>query len=366
MKYIARYIPHLTWMTIVIVLLEGSPLRVTAQANNACPSYPPVMYLNLAPIYRDARNSIPDTAAERQNSEQSAVVTNFMSYIENALDAPIGKGDSVAVVCAYKAFGSWAAAAALTEQPKHYNLQGTVKRDQVLIGLDLLALKFRALGYLINSTMVNWLRTLNDQSIDFYQHGSNRGNLYVWSGAAAALFALIERDSKSLQYQDQVWWNAISKIRDDGTIDGEMARGQRALIYHMYSFSATLVLRAAREALGYPQSPTSEARVKLLADKIGKTLCDPGIMGITAKATQEIPGDWGYRILVGFGRDLLSEDWDRCGKLHGSLSDSGFGGDARHSAAILKQLLPKVGGLSLYYQKGCNAILPVWVNAPQR
>ena len=199
------------------------------------------MYLNQDPMYKDARNSIPDTAKERYNSEQSAVVTNFMNYIAKALDAPIGQGDSAAIACAYKAFGSWAAAAALTEQPKHYNLGGTVKRDQILIGLDLLALKFRAMGYSINSTMVNWLHTLNDQSIDYYQHASNRGNLYVWSGAAAALFALIDRDSKSLQYQDQVWWDALSKIRDDGTIDGEMARGQRALIYHIYSFSATLV-----------------------------------------------------------------------------------------------------------------------------
>jgi poly(beta-D-mannuronate) lyase len=256
--------------SIILVLLEGSSLQVSAQANNACPSYPPVMYLNLAPIYKDARNSIPDTAMERQNSEENVLVTNLMNYIEKALDAPIGHGDSVALICAYKAFGSWAAAAALTEQPKHYNLEGTVKRGEFLIGLDLLALKFRALGYPINSTMINWLHTLNDQNIDYYQHVSNRGNLYVWSGAAAALFALIERDSKALQYQDQVWWDALSKIRDDGTIDGEMARGQRALIYHMYSFSATLVLRAAREALGYPQSATSEARVKLLADEIGK------------------------------------------------------------------------------------------------
>jgi poly(beta-D-mannuronate) lyase len=325
-------------LIIICALLEVTPLHVSAQTGSACLSYPPIMYLNQDPIYKDARNSIPDTAAERRNSGQSDVVTNFMNYIEKALDAPIGHGDSATIVCAYKAFGSWATAEALTEQPKHYNLGGTVKRDQILIGLDLLALKFRTLGYPISSTMVNWLHTLNDQSIDFYQHSSNRGNLYVWSGAAAALFALIDRDPKSLQYQDQVWWDAMSKIRDDGTIDGEMARGQRALIYHIYSFSATLVLRAAREALGYPKDATSERRVRLLADKIGKTLCDPGVMGITAKATQEIPGDWGYRIPVGFGQNLLSEDWARCGKLHGGLSDSGFGGDTRHSAAILKQL----------------------------
>lgn len=326
----------------LLLLLETAPLILFAQPNG-CSSIPPVMYLNLGPIYKDARNSIPDTAMERRNTEQSDGVTKFMSYVEKGLEDIAVGGDTTMLSCAYRIFGSWAEAQALTEQSQHYNLQGTVKVSQVLIGLDLIALKFRSIGYPLSKAMVSWLHTLNNQNMYFFRHATNRGNLYVWSGAAAALSALIDHDPESLQYQDYVWRDALSKINNDGTIDGEMARGQRALIYHMYSFSAMLVLRDAREALSYPHSDTSEIRIRLLANMIGRALCDPGGMSITAKATQEIPGDWGYRALVGFGKDLLNDNWSRCGKLQISLFDSGMGGDTGRSGALLKQLALKTG-----------------------
>ncbi|TDX00338.1 alginate lyase family protein [Dinghuibacter silviterrae] len=302
------------------------------QAPQACPVFTPMMYLSQAPIYSDARSSIPDTAAERKNREEMADLGHFLTSIEKALD---GQSDTAAITCAWSAFQSWADAGALTQQPQHYNLQGTVAVGENLIGINMLALKFKAQGYTLPGGVLRWLHTLNDQNMDYYQRATNRGNLYVWSGAAAALMALIDRYPKALQYQDLVWRDAMSKIKDDGTIDGEMVREQRALIYHLFSFSATLILRSAREALGYAPEDT---RVRLLADMIGKTLCDPGTMAITAKATQETPGDWAYRVPIGFGQGLLSQDWTRCGIAAKNLVDPGTGGDTRRSAATLQAI----------------------------
>jgi hypothetical protein len=60
-----------------------------------------------------------------------------------------------------------------------------------------------------------------------------------------------------------------------------------------------------------------------------------------AGATQEMPGEWAFRIPIGYGSDLLSDDWARCGKPHSNLSDPTSGGDTRRSAELLVALAPK-------------------------
>src|SRR4030088_3507613 len=108
--------------------------------------------------------------------------------------------------------------------------------------------------------------------------------------------------------------------------------------YHMFSLSATLVLRSARTALGPPETADDKHRLRLLADMIGRTLCDPREMERTAKATQEVPGDWAYRVPIGYGFDLLNGHWSRCARPKADLSDPTSGGNARHSADVLSRL----------------------------
>ena len=163
----------------------------------------------------------------------------------------------------------------------------------------------------------------------------------IWAAATAALHAVIERDPTALAFQDQVWHEAIAAIHDNGTIDAELDRGHRALVYHMYSFSGTLVLRAARAALGYTQTPQEHARLKLLADSIGHWLCTPHELEVLANYPQEIPGDWAYPVIDGFGADLLDNDWSRCGQGNGRVNASASGGDTRLSAELLARIAQK-------------------------
>lgn len=211
-------------------------------------------------------------------------------------------------------------------------------RGEYTVGLDILALKFKAAGFALDRNVTDWLRLLNGETTTFYERASNRGNLRIWGGASTALFAILEPTPDTLAFADETWHEAIAAIHDDGTIDSEMRRAHRALIYHMYSLSATLVLRSARAGLGRPATPQETARLALLANEIGKTLCDPSTMEGPAHAAQEIPGDWAYRVPIGFGGDLLNADWARCGRPHAGLSDPSTGGDTRRSAVVLSAL----------------------------
>jgi poly(beta-D-mannuronate) lyase len=305
--------------------------------------FPPVRTLELVGIYTDARQSVPNPDAERRNTEMTASVDSFMRFLEKAVDNPAARPGDPAADCAYDNLRQWARDGALTVDPPQFNRDGLVKRQEYLVGLDILALKFQAAHFPQDPAIVSWLRQLTYKYIDYYARATNRGNLYVWSGAAAALFALFDHDRRAIDYQNQVWQSALMAIRGDGLIDAELARGQRALIYHMFSFSAVSTLRAAREAFGYPTSPAEKARLKLLSDAIGHSLCSPDWMAQRAQAKQETPGDWAYRLPIGLGGDLLNQDWSQCGRPNADVSDPTSGGDTRHTAAVLKAMAGQSG-----------------------
>ena len=83
---------------------------------------------------------------------------------------------------------------------------------------------------------------------------------------------------------------------------------------------------------------TATRRAQTPPDMIGRALCDPQVLAGPAQAKQEIPSDWGYQVPIGFGADLLDENWSRCARPHASLSDPISGGNTQHAATILKQL----------------------------
>jgi hypothetical protein len=298
------------------------------------------MYLTGVNFYTDVRGSIVNPAMERQNDQLKSGVTSFMAYAEKALDGPPSAADKAVIACAYNTFESWAQAGALTKRPPKFDRQGIIDTHQFLIGLNVLALKFKASGYPIGAAVMQWLRTLNDQEIQYFMTSPRSGNLYYWSGAAIALFAVLSHDNAAINYQNQVWNDAMSSIAPDGSLASEMKRGGRTLIYHMYSLSAILVQRAARQALGFQTSPSDMARLKSLAALIGRVLCDPRVMEGAAQATtMEKPADWGFRVPVAFGADLLTPDWSRCGISHPTGADVPAGGRANRTAALLHQMV---------------------------
>jgi hypothetical protein len=326
------------FLAVLLSTVGAAHSYAASSVGDNCPPFPPVLSLSLGDIYADVQGSIPNNAVVQKNRDLTTGVDQFMRYLEKALDNPSADPDEASAACAYENFRTWAKAGALTIDPKHFSREGAEKRSEYLIGINILALKFKTAGFAMDSNMLAWLRSLNRANMISYERATNRGNLRIWSAAAAGLYVLIEPDPDALNYQDRVWREAMAAIHDDGTIDVEVARSHRALIYHMFSLSATLVLRSARTALGQPETADDRHRLGLLADMIGRTLCDPREMERMAKATQEVPGDWAYRVPIGYGSDLLNGDWSRCGRPKADLSDPTSGGDARRSADVLSRL----------------------------
>ncbi|MDR3518746.1 MAG: alginate lyase family protein [Azospirillaceae bacterium] len=310
-----------------------------AYAESGCPSIPPMPTLELKSMYSDSKGSVISSANEDANSKIMDPIVTFFRTIEHALDGADAHPGNPETDCAFQLFGQWANAGTLTFEPHVYEGQGKVKRGLLNPGFQIIGLKFRAAGYTLNGSMLVWLRKMDQENVEFYTKGANRANQRVWAATGAALNNVLQRDPVALAFQDQVWHEAIAAIDNDGLIAAELERGQQALVYHIYSLSATLVLEAARNALGYNESAEERQRVKKLAVAIGETLCDSHKMEELAKAKIRIPdGQWAYEVTNGFGGDRLDANWLRCGLPQTDFNARDMGGDSRRSAAILNEL----------------------------
>jgi hypothetical protein len=290
-------------------------------------------------MYSDAKSSVVDAANEADNARTKAPIFDLFRATEHALDrADAGPGDAESE-CAFRNFSDWARAGALTFEPPVYDGQGKVTRGLLNPSFQMIAIKFHAVGYRLDPTMLAWLARMDQENVEFYVKGSNRANQRVWAAAGAALSDLVERDAVVERFADQVWHEAIAAIRNDGLIEAELSRGQQALVYHMYSLSATLVLEAARRARGADETPQDRQRLSLLIAGIGRALCDQSAMEKLAGVKIRIPdGEWAYEVINGFAEGRLDTNWSRCGLPATDFNARDQGGDSRRSAALLARM----------------------------
>jgi poly(beta-D-mannuronate) lyase len=285
----------------------------------------------------DPTQSTVNAEAAKRNAAQTQAAGALLRLLSKGLDTDSARPGNPDSDCAYANFTAWAEAGALTPT-RPFNRDGEALRNQLLTGFEVFALKFRASGYSLDGDIARWLATLNRVNMDKYTRESNRGNLYIWAGSGAALQALLTRDAAAVAFEERVWRTAMEGIGDDGSLRSELTRGKRALIYHLFSFSATLVLRDARAALGEAPSPQEQTKLALLAAKIGGWLCDPAPLAVLAGQPQEMPDAGYFSVIAGYGADLLDADWTRCGHWPDPASDGRAGGDTKRAAAVLAKL----------------------------
>jgi poly(beta-D-mannuronate) lyase len=335
-------VPRLPHALPRYLLLYALALAIPA---HACVSIPAPPTLELKAMYGDSRSSVFIAANEAANGQTLSPIYSFFSTTEKALDSGNARPGNPDSDCAFQLFNAWARAGALTFEPAAYEGTGKVKRGLLNPGFQMIGLKFRAAGYVLDDTALAWLRRMDEENVTFYTRGTNRANQRVWAATGAALNALLQRDAAALAFQDQVWHEAIAAIGQNGFIPAELTRGQQALVYHLYSLSATLVLEKAREALGYPVTAADQAALARLTSAIGKSLCDPSQIEQLAQAKMVIPQEqWAYPVPNAFldsstdAVDSANANWSRCTPPPTNFDARDMGGDTRRSVQVLKSL----------------------------
>ncbi|MGK7871398.1 alginate lyase family protein [Falsiroseomonas sp. E2-1-a20] len=268
----------------------------------------------------------------QRHLEMLRPLNEFMQDVARATDEP---GGAVDFHCAVALLRSWAAAGALLERPLELN--GTVERSQMALGLNVLAVKLGDAGVPLDGMTLNWLDRLTTETIDFFERRPF-GNLEVWSGANAASLLLLRPSRRASAYQDRVWHQATAHIGPDGTVPSELRRGRRAMVYHQYYLSAVLVLRSLREARGLRATADENQAIHRLGALVSESHCNAAAIGAAAGIQQDRTGPADQRIMAAFGQEVVTEQFRRCAPRAASTVVPLLGGRLDRVQQILARL----------------------------
>jgi len=97
----------------------------------------------------------------------------------------------------------------------------------------------------------NWLHSIGQQTRDYYdQHTkSGKGNNHLyWAGVQLAATGVAANNRSDYDWGLATYDNGVNQIQPDGSLPLEMARGARALHYHLYAIAPLVLLAEFGEA----------------------------------------------------------------------------------------------------------------------
>jgi poly(beta-D-mannuronate) lyase len=118
-------------------------------------------------------------------------------------------------------------------------------------------LKIRETGFVTpqqTEAVANWMQSVGEQTIGYYEthkragHGDSQNNHLYWAGAELAAIGVAANNRKDFDWAMATYDNGVNQIQPDGALPLEMARGARALHYHLYALAPLVLLAEFGEA----------------------------------------------------------------------------------------------------------------------
>lgn len=236
---------------------DGKPVTAT-EAPYTCP---PLAHITPDLItdgfYRldDPTHSIIDPVRQEAYRKSSDPVKAVGMQIVRAADTYRTTGSRSAAQCAVAQIISLAQEHALTgkmSSSQAYYVQGWV------VGAIAIAyLKVRDLNIQTPQqaeTIGAWMHGVGEQTKTYYDthkragHGDAQNNHLYWAGVELVAIGVAANNRKDFDWAIATYDNGVSQIQPDGSLPLEMARGGRALHYHLYALAPLILLAEFGEA----------------------------------------------------------------------------------------------------------------------
>ena len=97
-------------------------------------------------------------------------------------------------------------------------------------------------------TIASWMQRVGEQTIGYYDahkkanHGDSQNNHLFWAGVELAAIGVATNDRKDFDWAMATYDNEVYQIQPNGALPLEMARGGRALHYHLYALAPLVLL----------------------------------------------------------------------------------------------------------------------------
>ncbi len=276
---------------------DGKAVQGT-DAAYACPALPHLDHdLVTDGFYRldDPTHSIIDPVRQEAYNKSSGPVKTVGEAIVKAADDYRTTGSHKAAACAMGRIVTLAQDKSLSgkmSSGQAYYVQGWVAG-----AIAIAYLKVRDAGDATPeqvSEIAKWLVSVGQQTKDFYDahkkagHDNQNNHLY-WAGVELAAIGAAANDRNDFAWAMAAYDNGVDQIRPDGTLPLEMARGARALHYHLYALAPLVMLAEFGEANDLDLYARNHGAIHRLVDVSVAGLKNPTLFEKATGVKQEVP-----------------------------------------------------------------------------
>ena len=250
--------------------------------------------------YSDDQHSVKD---EKRYAAYSAVkeqYTGVTDAAEHAADHFQESGNTGAAVCVMKILLQQAQADALTGSMS--SNQASYVQNWTLGALAVTYLKVRQAGPGVLGTtpaqaamLQTWMEKVGGQVETYFaarrEKGTNNGrnNHLYWAGFAAMAAGIAANDRNLYDWGVSTYKDGVDEIAPDGTLPLEMARGQRALHYHLFALAPLVTMAELGTVNGEDLYSYNHFRLRLLISRSVAGLVDNHYFSTKAGALQDTP-----------------------------------------------------------------------------
>jgi poly(beta-D-mannuronate) lyase len=262
-----------------------------AQAGVALPEPRLTPALELAPVrdvdgvsfYVDEHKSVIDPDLQEQNQAALRPLRAFVKEVTRLADGWMVSrpADARYAALAAGALARWATAGALLGAA---NQQGAYEREWTLGSLALAYLKIRDAPSADAAVRANrpsiegWLCAVARTVEPPYERPgktSSRNNHAYWTGLAVSAAGIACQDRALFDWGIARARIGIAQVGGDGTLPLELARGRRALHYHVFALAPLVMLAELAAANGVALHDENDHALRRLADRVIAGFADP-------------------------------------------------------------------------------------------
>lgn len=284
---------------------------------------PPAPVVGLAVISKygadgPERDTI-DPKADRAFKAQMAPIRAFSQTVVKVANRYTERGRSADARCALAWLSAWAEGQALSQMG---NPNAEFERAQILAGLGIALIQISpAVEQDARlSAVVQWMKELAAATDAFFDATrdklkGSRNNHADWAALASAAVAVAADDRKLLDWSVATYKAGVCGATAEGGLPLELARGKKALAYHLFALNALVPVAAFAEANAIPAYNVCNGALSRIVRFTLHSLSDPAAMTAAAGKAQEafrggLPPAQSVAFLEVYHRALPSEPID--------------------------------------------------------
>lgn len=247
--------------------------------------------------YADSRKSIPDPERLRAYDQAASPFDRVSHQAENAADFYVSSGSASAAACVVQILEAEAAQQAMTGSMA--SNQSYYVQNWTLGALAVTFLKVRDSGAgspAERGRITAWLASLARSTQSYFdqrraRHAMDgRNNHLYWAGFAVMSAGIASNDRGLYDWGVSRYRDGVRQIADDGTLPLEMARGQRALHYHLFAAAPLVMMAEFGEANGQDLYAEKHGALHRLVDRCVAGLEDNSWFAQRSAFPQDTPG----------------------------------------------------------------------------